>query len=1069
MHPSLRKLALASTASAVAACSIAAPAVADWGPGTAISGTASPTNASLAVAPLPGADALAVFADADTNDVLWQRFDSDTSSWLNAPGTVASGADRTSGTALAAYTDGGTEKVRAVWREGGIHASGGNTIMTSVFDPGSGTWTTAQAVSGNGAAWGEAPTVTAGGGETYVSWIEASSGSLRMSRLKSDNTWDATTLSPVGGLARNVNVSVDGGGNATVTWTVDASPYVWVSQRGPGDGAAWSTPGHLAEPDTNAGFSDDAPRLVVDSSGVLTAAFTRVGRDGNTVVSRDIYATRYDPGAQAPAWTAPVRVSRDGENAFAPVPSVDGTGAVTLAWDASLGTRADGATGVLVSRFDPSAQNPAWTAAQVIAEDSAQRPLRVTQVGTATMVTWRGGSGVVVVRRAASGAWSAPAPVDATGQDPVVASTSTSSAMFLYASPPWDDPSWSFDGAGARYLVDSGSGPGTPEGVTAVQDRNAITVRFSAPSDLGYWGAANYRATASPGNATCESATTSCTFTGLDANQEYTFTVQALGPGGTSAASQPSNAVRPGGATAPSTMRLWWGNWGYSLNGLSMSTTSGAYGETVLPGVSAWGTAADPAQGRVYFVDRDAPAVKWINADGTGQAQTLTTAHSPTEGLSLDTTTGLIYWTTATDSIAWANTANPSENGELYASTDPAVRTPAAVAADPANDRLYWANYADGTVGYGDLGTAGNAGVITLSGCPSGSDPTSAYAVAVDADTDSLYVATALSGGGYAVLKARMDGSNCVVLATAPSEILGLAVDAAGNRVYYAKDSAMEYVDLATPGTSNRIFTSALVDYPGYPMLLGLPSGTASLSASGTGAGSTLTCAAEWAADAPGLGMYQAPRDVTFSWRKDGAPVAGASGASLVAEAAGSYQCAATGANAAGEATERSSEVTIAAPPAPAPTPAPAPSPQQAPAVAPAPPQTVSPLAAPAIAPAGDNRTRLTFRLKLSQTGRYTFILQEGTTPAPLSGRRAKRARLAKPAPPRVEFLAGSKIGDRTLAAPSSAPVLRGAKAGQDLTVVALINGTPPANLMLNAVAVSRSGGLQGSLFPVAG
>lgn len=164
---------------------------------------------------------------------------------------------------------------------------------------------------------------------------------------------------------------------------------------------------------------------------------------------------------------------------------------------------------------------------------------------------------------------------------------------------------------------------------------------------------------------------------------------------------------------------------------------------------------------------------------------------------------------------------------------------------------------------------------------------------------------------------------------------------------------------------------------------------------------------------------------------------------------------------------------TYTAPPAPEPPPAPAPSPS--PEVAPqpaapsAPAPTVNPLAAPAIAPASDNRTRLTFRLKLSQNGRYTFILQEGTTPVPLSGRRTKRARSAKPAPPRVEFLAGSKIGNRTLMAASSAPVLSGAKAGQDLTITAFINGTPPSNLMLNAVAVSRTGGLQGSLFPVSG
>lgn len=1080
MHPAMRKIALATTVSAVAACAVAAPAVADWGQGNVISGAAKPTDASIAVAPLPGADALAVFADSLTDDVLWQRFDSDTGDWLATPGTVHTSNVRTANTALAAYTDGGAAKVRAVWRAGGLDASGDNTIMTSVYDVAGDTWSTAEPVGGVDNAWGESPKVTVGTGETYVAWNAEGSGSVRISRLLDDQSaWDTAALEPVSGLARNINVVVDSNGTATATWTVDGSPYVWVSRRASGDGESWSTPSHVAEPDTNAGFSDDAPRLVVAPNNVLTVAFTRVGRDGGNVVSRDIYATRYDPAAQSPAWTTPDRVSREGENSFSAVPAVDASGAVTLAWDASLGTHADGATGVLASRFDPSAQSPSWTTAEVIAEDAAQRPLSVTQVGTATMVTWRGSRGLVAVRRAASGTWSAPTVVDATGQSQVVAGTSSNSAMFLFGTQPYDDQGRSYAGAGARYLVDSGAAPGVPQGVTAVQDRDAINVQFSAPADLGYWGAATYRVAASPGNATCSSSTTSCTFTGLDAAQEYTFTVTATGPGGTSAASQPSNAVRPGGSTAPSGTKLWWGNWGYALNGLSMSTLSGTFGDTVVPGVSAWGTSADPAQGRVYFVDRDVPAVKWINADGTGQPDTLTTAHSPTDGLSLDTTTGTIYWTTGdawsstADSIARANTADPNDNGVLYDSTDPAVRTPAAVVADPANDRLYWANHADGTVGYGDLNNAGNTDVITVTGCPSGRDLTKAYSVAVDQATDSLYVAGEVSGGGYALLAARMDGSNCGVLATSASEILGLAVDTDQNRVYYAADSSLAYVSLATPGTSTPIFTSALVDYPGFPLLVGVPSGAVTLSSTGTETGSMLTCAVEWAADAPQLSMYRAPKDVTFSWRKDGAPLAGATGTTVEADAAGAYECAATGANASGEATERSSAITIAAPPAPDPAPAPAPAPAPTPPSvapsAPAPALTANPLAPPAIAPAGDNRTRLTFRLKLSQAGRYTFILQQGTTPAPLSGRRGKRSRLARPEPPRVEFLAGSKIGDRTLTAPSSAPVMKGAKAGQDLIIVAFINGTPPSNLMLNAVAASRMGGLQGSLFPVAG
>jgi len=1064
---SLRSVAV-GTVAVGSLMAMAVPAFAGWGMGTAISGSAHPTNGSIAVAPLPGADALAVFADSESNDVLWQRFDASSSAWLSAPGLVASSADRTAGTALAAFTEGGVRKVRAVWRSGPYDSSNGNTIMTSVFDAATDSWTTAEAVSGQGGAWGEAPEVAVAGGETYVTWDEAApSGSLRISRLESDSTWGTTTLAPVGGLARNVQVVVDPGGNATAIWTVDGSAFVWVSQRPPGDGSSWSPPAHLAEPDVSAGFSDSAGKLVVDSAGVLTAAFTRVGRDeSNNVVSRDIYATRYDPGAQSPAWTAAGRVSRSGESSFEPQLGVAPDDAVTLAWDAAVGAIADGPNGVLASRFDPSDQSPAWTTPDVIVEGSVFRPLGVTPVGSATIITWIASDGLRAVRRSEAGAWSAPALV-AAGQSLAVASTSTDSAMFAYATGAFDDSAQSFAGASARYLEDSGSGPGVPQDVTASPDRNAIAVRYSPPANLGYWGAATYRVTASPGGATCTSAGTTCRFTGLDAHQEYTFTVVADGPGGASAASTPSNATAPGGATAPSSTRLWWGNWGYGLNGLSMSTATGAYGETVVPGIAAWGLAADPARGRIYLLDLNANAIKWVNADGTGSVQTLTTAHSPQEGLSVDTTAGRAYWTTTTDSIAWASIEDPAQGGELYTSADAAVRAPKSVAVDPPGNRIYWANGTDGTVGYGNLQTAGDPGVITLGGCPAGLDPTSAIGVAVDPGSDALYVAARTSSAAYAVLKARMDGSSCAVLASGSAEILGLAVDTAANRVFYAWDSALGYVDITNPGTTTNISTAALVDYPGFPMLFGLPTGTASLSASGTTAGATLTCAVAWAPDAPGRGMYQAPEDATIAWQRDGASVPG-TGATLVAESAGSYRCAATGVNAAGGATTRSSEVTISPQPSPDSTTSdPSGSASSTPGQGANASRTVEVLSSPSVVRVGKNRSRITFRLRLTTAGRYAFILQRGSESAQPSLIRGDRKRRAALGSDRVEFLRGSRIGRRTLASPSSAPVLQRASAGQAITIVAIVNDDARATLVLNAVAGWPQAGLRGSAVPV--
>ena len=96
--------------------------------------------------------------------------------------------------------------------------------------------------------------------------------------------------------------------------------------------------------------------------------------------------------------------------------------------------------------------------------------------------------------------------------------------------------------------------PGAPTGVTARRTGDAAAiVWWSAPESDGGSTITTYTATASPGDATCETAgALSCTITGLSDDSTHTFTVTAtngVGTGAASAASAPVVATAPDAPT----------------------------------------------------------------------------------------------------------------------------------------------------------------------------------------------------------------------------------------------------------------------------------------------------------------------------------------------------------------------------------------------------------------------------------------------------------------------------------------------------------------------------------------
>jgi titin len=94
-----------------------------------------------------------------------------------------------------------------------------------------------------------------------------------------------------------------------------------------------------------------------------------------------------------------------------------------------------------------------------------------------------------------------------------------------------------------------------PSNVVAHPGNASAEVTWDAPTNTGA-GIRRYRVTSSPGGKTCQTPTAdpphACTVSELTNGTSYTFTVVAVGFGGTSPASSPSEAVTPGPPGAPS-------------------------------------------------------------------------------------------------------------------------------------------------------------------------------------------------------------------------------------------------------------------------------------------------------------------------------------------------------------------------------------------------------------------------------------------------------------------------------------------------------------------------------------
>jgi fibronectin type 3 domain-containing protein len=85
--------------------------------------------------------------------------------------------------------------------------------------------------------------------------------------------------------------------------------------------------------------------------------------------------------------------------------------------------------------------------------------------------------------------------------------------------------------------------PGAPTLLSANPGDTSVTLAWTPPASDGASPIIDYTATASPGGATCRSAATGCTVTGLTNGTTYTFTVKALNQLGYGPASNALSAI----------------------------------------------------------------------------------------------------------------------------------------------------------------------------------------------------------------------------------------------------------------------------------------------------------------------------------------------------------------------------------------------------------------------------------------------------------------------------------------------------------------------------------------------
>ncbi len=269
----------------------------------------------------------------------------------------------------------------------------------------------------------------------------------------------------------------------------------------------------------------------------------------------------------------------------------------------------------------------------------------------------------------------------------------------------------------------------------------------------------------------------------------------------------------PGGvAVDPYAGKLYWVD--TTLNTVGKANLDGTSQQTILSSLGGpEDIAVDPVGGRIYWTEFSTSKVRSADHDGTDPADIAPTGsvpfgididiYTPEIGIvdiAIDAAAGKMYYTDfgtkVVDGERWGRIMRANLDGtnrvELVGKRDPSI-FPIGIDLDLQAGKMYWTTR-DG----GDLHRANLDGTVQEDLNPAGSrDPCMFPSVAVDTVNDRLYYADAIHGH---IHRSNLDGTGEVVLVTGAEFPQDIALDVAGDRMYWTE----------TDGAETRIMRSTL-------------------------------------------------------------------------------------------------------------------------------------------------------------------------------------------------------------------------------------------------------------------
>jgi DNA-binding beta-propeller fold protein YncE len=364
---------------------------------------------------------------------------------------------------------------------------------------------------------------------------------------------------------------------------------------------------------------------------------------------------------------------------------------------------------------------------------------------------------------------------------------------------------------------------------------------------------------------------------------------------------------------------LYWDNYSTNPDSIGFANPDGSGGGALNLTGSAIegpeGIAYDSVTNRLFVANEEGGPngqITAINLDGSG-AHPFTAPGAPIEepeGITVDPVTRMIYWiNTEPDTISWAR-LDGSAGGTLN-TTGANVNGGFRLALDPVAQRVYWgtSNVPAG-IYFADVNNTGGGSLDTTGA----TTPLGASGIAVDPASGRVYW-TENSAETISFANLNNTGGGDVNTAGATfDEPYGLAFDPTLGKFYWGnygkgaeRTGAIGFSFLAGGGGGIDI-AAAPSNGVQDPLVLKSPTGTAAPAVTRDAkVRAQLTCSqGSWGADFSGSFVYQAPRTFAYQWTNNGVAVPGATAATLLTTAPGSYACVVTATNQTGSASQTS-------------------------------------------------------------------------------------------------------------------------------------------------------------------